>query len=90
MKVTVFFLAIWSLVATLYTAGLNVQQEGQCKYKVTLRRFRVTIVAMENKWVLNIMGACKSCRICVVLYEYYLWSVYQRMKLAVSTGSNTV
>ena len=45
MKVAAF-LAIWSLVATLYTAVLNIQQEGRCTYNVTLRRFRVTIVGM--------------------------------------------
>jgi len=43
------FLTIWSLVATLYTVGLNIQQEGQCTYNVTLRRVRVTIVAMGKR-----------------------------------------
>ena len=36
------------------------------------------------------MGACKSHHLYAVLLVYYLWSVYQRRKLVVSTGFSTV
>jgi hypothetical protein len=31
------------------TRGLNGEQDWQCTYNVTLRRVRLTIVAVENK-----------------------------------------
>lgn len=36
----------------------RIKQEGQCTYNVTMRRARVTTVAMEKQYVLNIMNAC--------------------------------
>jgi hypothetical protein len=41
------------------------EQERQYMYNLTFRRVRVTIVAAEKQWVLNIMSVCVSVCVCV-------------------------
>jgi len=36
----------------------NVKQNMQCTYNVTMRRFLVTIVAVEKQLVLHIVNVC--------------------------------
>jgi len=36
----------------------NIQQDGQCAYSVTLKRFRETDAAVEKQQVLHILTAC--------------------------------
>jgi hypothetical protein len=38
--------------------GCGISQDRQCKYNLTLRRFRATTVAVEKQRVLHTMSAC--------------------------------
>ena len=43
---------------TLATARVTIKQEKQCKYKVTLKCFRATIVAVEKQYPLRMVRLC--------------------------------
>ena len=45
-------------MATLSNKENLLQQDRQCTYNVTLRRFRATIVGVERKWVLHNLSVC--------------------------------
>ena len=37
---------------------LLLKQDGQCMYKVTLSRFRVTVVVVEKQQVFHVLSVC--------------------------------
>jgi predicted exporter len=42
------------------------EQDRQCTYKVTLRSVRITIVAVEKQYVLNILSLSVCVCVCVL------------------------
>jgi len=46
-------------VVTLRTARLNIKQDRQCKYKVKLKLFHLTFIAVEKQQVLHLMSKGK-------------------------------
>ena len=76
----------------------NFRQDRQCTYKVKLRRFRATIVAVGEQWVLHNLSVC----VCVCSLRYlaenwvFVWSslhVYTRqsqMKSITPTHQNPI
>ena len=67
-----------SLVVTLRIARLNIKQDRQCKYKVKLKLYHLTLIAAEKQQVLHVMSdclcscfnctSCKSHPFCADLY----------------------
>jgi hypothetical protein len=61
------------------------REERQCTYSVTLRRFRLTIVAMEKQCVLHILSVCSlsypACNThapCCHLWPAKLYNIFPR------------
>ena len=47
-----------SLVVTLRTARLNIKEDRQCTYKLELKLFHLTFIAVEKQQLLQVISEC--------------------------------